>query len=35
MTITAFIVGLAIGQIIGLFVGWELRRAPIINDHNQ
>jgi len=35
MIITAFILGIAIGQIIGLFVGFEYGRAPIINDQNQ
>jgi len=38
MTITLILIALTIfasGLFIGLLVGWELRRAPIINDRNQ
>jgi hypothetical protein len=33
--IAAFLIGLALGQFIGLFVGWELSRAPVMGNTSQ
>ncbi len=34
-TITLILIAFILGQFVGLFVGWELSNAPIVNDQNQ